>query len=437
MARSVPTVWVVLLPTLLLLTVRTAARIDDFEIPARIDFDEATRAAERIPNAFLRGRFLFEAGMARARAGDHAAALAHFRRGTEQIRKAIDSRKDEGGKGYLYVHVAALQHRAGDRAAAGASFARAVEIAKALPHEKEGQKADLLQFVARTQAEVGEFAGALDTARGLFSSDLEIFVLEDIAIAQARAGDVPGALCTAAKVRALGGRAKTRRKADPSVVACHELVYAEMLAQAALARANGAGPGAADARKMIEEALRLTDRSLNLRADVGASTLVRIALAQAKLGETAQSRRTLTRALGVADHIEGFQRPELMAKIAEAHWKAGQIVEAREILRHALDRVRPLEKQFPQVDNAIIQVQIEVGDVDGALETARASHREPNELVLYPEVFRQLVHARARTIGPRSAVEEWWNRVKSPLLRAYAILGAAEAATIPEPARKP
>lgn len=437
MSRNVSTVWAVLLPALLLPAVRTVARIDDVEIPATIDFDEATRTAEMIPNAFLRGRFLFEAGMARVRAGDQAAALALFRRGTEQIGQAIDSQKEERGKGLMYVCLAELQHRAGDRAAAGASFARAVEIAKAIPHEKEGQKTDLLQFVARTQAEVGELAGALDTARGLFSSDLEIFVLEDIAIAQARAGDVPGALRTSAKVRALGGRARTRRAADPAVIASHELVYAEMLAQAALARANGGGSGAADARKMIEESLRLTDRSLTLRADVGVSTLVQIALAQARLGETAQSRKTLTRALGAADHIEGFQRPELMAKIAEARWKIGETAEAREILRRALDRARPLDKQFPQVDNAIIQVQIEVGDVDGALETARASHRERNELVLYPEVFRQLVRARARTNGPRPAVEEWWKRVKSPLLRAYAMLGAAESTTIPEPAAKP
>jgi tetratricopeptide (TPR) repeat protein len=250
---------------------------------------------------------------------------------------------------------------------------------------------------------------------------------------------VSGALRTAAKVRALGGRAKTRQDADPAVVACHELVHAEMLADAALIQAGSGASGAEDARKMIHEALRLVNQSLTLRIDVGATALTRIALAQAKLGEVAQSRETFARALEVTGRIEGFQRPETMAQIAEARWQAGETAEARVILRHALERARPLKDQFPQVDNLIVEVQIKAGDLDGALETARASHRERAELVLNPEVLRQLVRARAAKIGPRPALEEWWKSVQSPLARAYVLLGAAEAAAngIPKPPVQP
>ncbi len=263
---------------------------------------------------------------------------------------------------------------------------------------------------------------------------MDIFVLEDIATVQARSGDASGALQTAAKVRALGSRAKTRQEADPAVVACHELVHAEMLAEVALAQAKTGESGVADARKMIEEALRLVDRSLKLRIDVGVTALARIALAQAKLGEVARSRETFQRALMATEHIEGFQRPELMAKIAEAHWKAGETAEARVILRHAFERARPFKDQFPQVDNIIVQVQLEAGDLDGAIETARTSQQERGELVLYPETFRQLVRAQATAIGPRPALAEWWKSVKSPMLRAYAFLGAAEATADPKAA---
>jgi hypothetical protein len=301
-----------------------------------------------------------------------------------------------------------------------------VEIAKAIT--RENRRFDLLQFLARTQAEAGEFAGALETSRSLFASNLDIFVLEDIAKCQARAGDVAGALRTAATVRALGGRAKTRQETDPAVVACYELVHAEMLAEVALAQTKSGEPGVASARKMIQEALSLVDRSLALRADVGATALAKIAEAQATFGDVAQSHKTSKLALQVADDIKGFQSPEIMAKIAEASWKAGETAEARVILRNAFERSKPLKDQFPQVDNIITQVQVEIGDLEGALQTARASLNERGELVLYPEIFRQLVRARAAANGPRSALAEWWNSIRSPLLRSYALLGAAEAA---------
>jgi len=429
MPRTLALGLIVLLALFLTTPRAVAGPVKGIEIPPTIDLDAAAGAATTIPNEFLRGKFLFEIGIARAQAGDRATARALLRQGAELIRKAIDGRKEEGAGGYLAVHLAALQYRAGDRAAAAETFARVIGLAKAIPAEKENRKLDLLQFIARTQAEVGDFASALDTARGLFSSSMEIFVLEDIARMQARSGDVPGALRTAAQVRALGGRAKTRQEADPAVVACHELVHAEMLAEAALNQAGSVKSAAADARKMIQEALRLVDRSLELRTDVGAIALASIALAQAKLGEAARSRETFARALEVTEHIEGFQRPEILAKIAEARWKAGETAEARVSLRRALERARPLKDQFPQVDNLIVQVQIEAGDLDGALETARASQQERAELVIYPEVFRQLVRARAAKIGPRPALEEWWKSVESPLHRAYAILGTAEAAT--------
>ncbi len=244
MTRILTMALAVLLTVLLLPATRSIAGTvgapDDPDVPASIDFDEAARAATAIPYEFQRRELLFEIGFVRAKAGDRAASQALFRQGTEQYRKAIDALKEEGSKGYLEVHLAALQSRAGDRASAKETFARSVAASKTIAEEKK--RADLLQFIARMQAEVGDFAGASDTMRGLLSSNMNIFVLEDIAMAQARAGDVAGVLRTATMVRALGGRAKTRQDAEPVVVACYELVHAEMLAAIALAHAKSRVP---------------------------------------------------------------------------------------------------------------------------------------------------------------------------------------------------
>ncbi len=142
----------------------------------------------------------------------------------------------------------------------------------------------------------------------------------------------------------------------------------------------------------------------------------------------------------VAEGVEGFQSPELMAQIAEARWKIGDTAEARAILRKAFERSKPLINQYPQVNNIITQVQLEVGDLDGALQTARMSLDDKGELILHSDVVRQLVRAHSAAIGPRPALAEWLKSARSPVLRAYALLGAAEAAALttnPKPPVQP
>jgi tetratricopeptide (TPR) repeat protein len=425
MTRILP--MAVLMSVSLLPATRAAVRTgDDPDIPAPIDFDAAARAATAIPHEFQRGKLLFEIGIVRAQAGDRASSQALFRQGTEHCRKAIDALKDEGRKGYLYVQLAELQRRAGDRASAEGTFARAVAAAETIT--QENIRFDLLQFLARTQAEAGDLAGALATTRALSFSGMHVDCLVDIAKGQAKAGDVASALETAAKVRAMGSREKTRKEANPQVVAYYELMLVDVLAEVALARARSGEPGVADARETIRDALSLVDRSLTLRPDVGATALAGIALAQARLGDREGSRKSFGRALAAASSLETFLGAEVLAKIAQARRKAGETPEARVILRKAFERTGPHKTLFTQVNDIITQVQLEAGDLDGALQTARASRDDQGEIVLYPGIFRQLVRAHAMAIGPRAALAEWLKSARSPLLRAYAILGAAEAA---------
>ena len=251
------------------------------------------------------------------------------------------------------------------------------------------------------QADLGDFAGALDTMRALASNPMYIDCLADIAKGQAKAGDVAGALDTAAKVRALNARDRARNETHPQTVAYNDLILAETLAEVALAQAKAGEAGVADARETIRDALDLVDRSLAVRADVGAPALARIALAQAKT----RGSRGLAEELRACD--PGQRRPhgafpaaEILAKIAEARWKAGDTAEARAILHEAFERSGPLDNQYSQVNDIITQAQLAVGDLDGALQTARASINERGELILDDDMVRQLV--RAARDGDRS-----------------------------------
>ena len=90
-------------------------------------------------------------------------------------------------------------------------------------------------------------------------------------------------------------------------------------------------------------------------------------------------------------------------------------------------RCKSLGGCFPQVNDIITQTQLEIGDLDGALETARASRDVQGYPILRPDVLRQLVRAQAAAGNPRDAAIEWYRVTTSPVQRASILLGAAEA----------
>jgi tetratricopeptide (TPR) repeat protein len=402
-----------------------------------IDFDEVVRAAAAIPFEMPRGELLVEIGFARSAAGDQAAAQSLFVQGIKLVEHAADSVKEGHRKALINVHLALLQHRIGDQAAAQASFTRALEVAKAIGDKN--LKVDALQFLARTQAETGDFAAALHTTRFFSSSGLHLKCLVEIAKGQARAGDLTGALTTAAKIRALGYREKTRKEPTTEVVAYHELVLADVLGEIAMGQAKSGESGLASARKTIHDALGLVDRSLVYRRDVGAPALANIALVQAKLGDRVESQKSFERALRAANERTGVSSAEIMANIALARWRAGQTAEAKAVGRAANDRSRSLYYHFRQLNDAITQAQLKIGDLEGAVQTARAAC-ELGELDMSPDTVRELIRAHAAATSPKTALAEWLKFRHSPLLKAYALLGAAEAATaprIPKPSDRP
>jgi tetratricopeptide (TPR) repeat protein len=411
------------------------------EVPSSIDFEQAALAAERIPNEIQRGKLLVEIAAVMARRGDHVASRALARRGLDLVRKVIDSLQDEGRKGYVWVQLALLQHCSGDREAARRSFDRAIEAARTVA--QPNRRLDILQFIARSLAEVGDFEGAQRKTEIVTSSGLHIFALRDVAVAQARVGDLDGARSVAAKIRLMASREKGETKPGgrrndqtplEQYLAAFELARSGVLSEIALAQSSSGSTGNDPARKTIDQALDLIDRNMTLRPDLAGLPLAIIALAQAKVGDVAQSRRTFERALDVTRGLQDFPAAEIMAQIAGARWRAGETGEAQKILREAFTRCKSLHGGFPQVNDVITQTELEIGDLDGALETARASRDAEGHLILRPDVLRQVVRAQATASSPRAAAADWYSVTTSPVHRAYILLGSAEAAaSLPVP----
>ena len=407
---------------------------DDALPPAVIDFEQVIEAAGEVAIPWYRANLLVEIASALSERGDCARARELASKGLAIVRAQIDQNVDESA-GYLCVDLALLQNKLRDRKAARQSLEQAIEIASKT--RDKNRRLDLLQFTTHTLAEIGDLESAQTKTQILTFEGEHVFALKDIGVAQARAGDIAGARRTSAKIRLIAARDKSRSKSEEpgkvqtpveQLIAAYELTRADVLAEVALAQARSGGALKDEASKTIDQVLALVDGHESLRPDLAGLPLATIAVVQASLGQAVQTRKNFERALTITRGLEPFPGSEIMAGIAEAQWKAGQTNEARTVLREAFERFKPLSSSFPQVYDLITQTQVKISDLDGALKTARACHNDQGEITLRPDVLREVVRAQSGASSPAAAVAEWYKLARSPVHRAYVILGAAEAA---------
>ena len=365
-------------------------------LPTR--FDQVVDAADAIPQAVARAAVLTEVAAAWAKAEGHAAAQPTFERALNLTRGAIETAKDDRMRGFCWVRLALIQIAVGDRETAGQSLNQAMLCVDKIEHE--GTRDDLFQFIAHIQADLGDVVGAQATSER--SKSHRVGVLKDIAVGQARSGDVPGALATLNSI----GSKESESGAWAAVRVLPEV------AQAQVRSGNQA-----EARQSLQRARGAFAKLPRLFRTPG--ILAPIALAQAKADDRIGSRETFDRAIRDADDAEDFPAAEELASVARAQWEAGDKDAALKTLTEASERIAGRDHSL------LIPAYLDLGMIDQALESARKAHDQQGALTLSPDVVRQLARAESRS-GERSHALRWVTRTTSPMLRAYALLGYVE-----------
>src|SRR5207244_8245877 len=87
--------------------------------------------------------------------------------------------------------IAAAQVKAGDEAGSMLTFRQAVQIVNSAWDPR--QKPRTLEAIAKTQAEVGDVQGAIETVNSTKDAYEKSIILQIVGIAQAKAGDRAGA----------------------------------------------------------------------------------------------------------------------------------------------------------------------------------------------------------------------------------------------------
>ncbi len=279
------------------------------------------------------------------------------------------------GRGVSQIHPPSVS--AARLAAARSLVREALEEAKAL---RTDQERGALRNLARVQAKTGDITGAqqtLATVPDLPDKQNTDFAIQEIAIAQAVAGDMLPALRTVSTLPSGGPRVRALKA----------------IAQVQASRGDIAG------------ALQTAG---SVKEDwVGSSMLLAVAQAQAEAGDIAGAIKT---ARTIPRNRDDF---ELESFIAMAHARNGNLAEALSTAR----AIQSSNRLFLYVSLAAYQAR--AGDMAGALQMAEEIPEDPGsglrELAFYGIVLGQV--STGDLAGARSTVA----RIKAPSVQADAI----------------
>jgi hypothetical protein len=411
----------------------------------------AREIARGLPDDLSKVQLLTTIAADQAEAGDRAAAAETLKL-TKQTADAI---KDARQKGNALVQLAAFQGLFGDyegalrtakaggdyqgsalqifawslrkpdKPAARKALREAVAMLKSLPKNKQRQ---YLPQLAKAQVWVDDLPGALQTI-DLLDADWKKVGQEAIAVAQARAGDVAGALKT---LKAMEGAPPGGRGPVP------DQLRGWVLQAIARAQAKAGDRAGAEAtlkllRPIVDDLYvleaRLAER-LPRRGMSGFSQAAdlegTIALTQYQIGDVAGARQT---ARAVKPE---YGKARAMLNVGEAAAGAGKRAEARDFLRAAAKAAEntqpgsgqsdaPSESRKNMVLWNIAQQQAKVGDVREALRTAESiSAGQERDLTL------GAIAAAQAEAGDGKGALQTLARIKESARQADALAGLVE-----------
>ena len=356
---------------------------------------EAARAVRCLESGEAKPVILARIAETQARAGDHPGAKLTFREALHL--HSLSPRKGSRPNFFSLWEIAEAQARAGDQAAAARTLKEALRAAADI--QDNVFKAHVLQSIAKAQAKTGNVSDALKTAAAikrlgqampsaearplpdlwLARAQLNfVLTLGDIAFAQAEQGYVKRALETASRIEdenrknlVLRHIAVIQAKRDDVSGARQNLetITDDRAKAHAWAEIARAQARAGD----IEDAFRTAAR---IEWAVLRTVVFRtIAHAQAKTGDLAGAATTFEQALRTASAIKDGHRAKAHAfrDIARAQAEVGDHAAAAKTFQRALKAAAAIRFDKWKKAGAFSNIglaQAEVGDLAGALQTA-------------------------------------------------------------------
>ena len=315
---------------------------------AREMFSRALAAAEKIETAHYRAD-----GLARI-------AKAQVRTSALQDARETLARADLPENAWYLLapdKIARMQAQAGD-------VAGALVTARALPGDSG--RPDALADVAAAQAAAGDVAGALVTADSIEHTYLRMVAVHYIGAARAKAGDIAGAWAAAGAIGEIWRNARDGISGPRDVAILHSDTILSVV-EAHVAAGE------------FEKALAATEAMEDPFAFVEAHAAV--AKAQAASGEFAAARVTAEGTCGWHPRYHG-QCVETLTGIAAAHTAAGNAEEGQKVLELAsvIAEEIPYDRTRAGAFAAIHAAQMRMGDVEGARRAMSAALAAANEI---------------------------------------------------------
>jgi len=250
--------------------------------------------------------------------------------------------------GFLY-DLAKVETACGDRPKAKELLQRVVQLTSTIQHknDKEAREARFfLTVVAEAQAQVGDFAGAVETVQAIGDSSQDGYALMRIAAVQAEVGDFRAALATCDRIDAKSGHWKA----------------AALDAVAAAQASAGNFDAALKTAGRIDMIPANGDAARELNLATKSLSLWQIATLQAKRGKVADSLQTAERI--TRKRLRSRALRDIARRQAEIGDKPGA--------KATLDEALRLARQLDDVDaiRAVAYTQVEVGDLGGAVHIA-------------------------------------------------------------------